>query len=46
MERGTIAGGRSVFSLMKNIAITGISGYIGTRLLSHLDGIDSVQKIK
>ena len=45
MERGTIAGGRSVFSLMKNIAITGISGYIGTRLLSHLDGIDTVQKI-
>ena len=30
---------------MKNIAITGISGYIGTRLLSRLDGIDSVQKI-
>jgi UDP-glucose 4-epimerase len=30
---------------MKNIAITGISGYIGTKLLSRLDGIDSVQKI-
>ncbi|MFC2050952.1 NAD-dependent epimerase/dehydratase family protein [Chloroflexota bacterium] len=30
---------------MKNVAITGISGYIGTRLLSRLDGIDSVQKI-
>jgi UDP-glucose 4-epimerase len=31
--------------VMKNIAITGISGYIGTRLLSRLDGIDRVQKI-
>jgi UDP-glucose 4-epimerase len=30
---------------MKNIAITGISGYIGTRLLSRLDAIDSIQKI-
>ena len=30
---------------MKNIAITGISGYIGTRLFSHLDSIDSVQEI-
>ena len=30
---------------MKNIAITGISGYIGTRLLSRLDGIGSVKKI-
>jgi UDP-glucose 4-epimerase len=30
---------------MKNIAITGISGYIGTRLLSQLDTIDSIQKI-
>ena len=30
---------------MKNIAVTGISGYIGARLLSHLDTIDSIQKI-
>jgi UDP-glucose 4-epimerase len=30
---------------MKNIAITGISGYIGTRLLSHLNGIDGVRQI-
>jgi UDP-glucose 4-epimerase len=30
---------------MKNIAITGISGYIGARLLSRLDAIDSIQKI-
>jgi len=28
-----------------NIAITGISGYVGTKLLKHLDGIDEVQKI-
>ena len=28
-----------------NIAITGISGYIGTKLFKHLDGIDVVQKI-
>jgi UDP-glucose 4-epimerase len=28
-----------------NIAITGISGYIGTRLLNHLDHLDSVKKI-
>ncbi len=28
-----------------NIAITGISGYIGTKLLKHLDVIDAVQKI-
>lgn len=30
---------------MKNIAITGISGYVGARLLSHLDGIGGVRKI-
>jgi UDP-glucose 4-epimerase len=30
---------------MKHIAITGISGYVGTRLLSHFDGIGSVKKI-
>jgi nucleoside-diphosphate-sugar epimerase len=30
---------------MKNIAITGVSGYIGTRLLPRLDGIGSVEKI-
>ena len=30
---------------MKNIAITGISGYIGTRLLSHLDTIDGINAI-
>jgi UDP-glucose 4-epimerase len=30
---------------MKNIAITGVSGYIGTRLLSHISGINNVQKI-
>ena len=30
---------------MKNMAITGISGYIGTRLLRHLDSVESVQKI-
>jgi UDP-glucose 4-epimerase len=30
---------------MKNIAITGMSGYIGTRLVSRLDTIDSIQKI-
>src|SRR5512136_2844105 len=30
---------------MKNIAITGISGYLGTRLLSRLDTTDSIQKI-
>src|SRR5512136_2071975 len=30
---------------MKNIAITGISGYLGTRLLARLDAIDSIQKI-
>ena len=30
---------------MKNIAITGISGYIGTSLFRHLDGIDGVQRI-
>ena len=30
---------------MKNIATTGISGYIGTRLFCHLDGIDSVERI-
>lgn len=28
-----------------NIAITGISGYVGTKLLNHLDGINGVQKI-
>jgi UDP-glucose 4-epimerase len=28
-----------------NIAITGISGYVGTKLLNHLDGINAVQKI-
>jgi UDP-glucose 4-epimerase len=28
-----------------NIAITGISGYIGSRLLAHLDRLDSVEKI-
>lgn len=28
-----------------NIAITGISGYMGTKLLKHLDGFDAVQKI-
>jgi UDP-glucose 4-epimerase len=30
---------------MKNIAITGASGYIGGRLVSHLDGIDGVRRI-
>lgn len=30
---------------MKNIAITGISGYVGTRLLARLDGDDGVAKI-
>jgi len=30
---------------MKNVAITGISGYIGTRLLSRLHTVDSIQKI-
>jgi UDP-glucose 4-epimerase len=30
---------------MKNIAVTGISGYIGTKLLAYLDRTDSVQKI-
>ena len=28
-----------------NIAITGVSGYVGTKLLNHLDSIDAVQKI-
>ncbi len=28
-----------------NIAITGVSGYIGSRLLAHLDRLDSVEKI-
>lgn len=28
-----------------NIAITGISGYMGTKLLKHLDGFDAVHKI-
>ena len=28
-----------------NIAITGISGYVGTKLLTHLDSCDSVQQI-
>jgi UDP-glucose 4-epimerase len=30
---------------MKNIAITGISGYVGTRLLAYLDRTNEVQKI-
>jgi UDP-glucose 4-epimerase len=30
---------------MKNIAITGISGYIGSRLLLHLADLDEVEKI-
>ncbi|MCK4793819.1 MAG: NAD-dependent epimerase/dehydratase family protein [Desulfobacteraceae bacterium] len=30
---------------MNNIAITGISGYIGTRLFRHLDAMESVQRI-
>ena len=30
---------------MMNIAITGISGYVGTKLLQHLNGFDAVQKI-
>jgi UDP-glucose 4-epimerase len=30
---------------MKNIAVTGVSGYIGSRLVSRLDTIDSVQTI-
>lgn len=30
---------------MRKIAITGISGYIGTRLLSRLNGLDEVEKI-
>ena len=30
---------------MKNIAITGISGYIGTRLFCHLDSMEDVQRI-
>jgi UDP-glucose 4-epimerase len=30
---------------MKNIAVTGVSGYVGTRLLAHLDRRDDVQKI-
>jgi UDP-glucose 4-epimerase len=30
---------------MKNVAITGVSGYIGTRLLLRLDNVDEVEKI-
>jgi len=30
---------------MKNIAITGISGYIGSRLLAYLDRLESVERI-
>jgi nucleoside-diphosphate-sugar epimerase len=30
---------------MKRIAITGISGYIGGRLLSRLEGMEEVEKI-
>ena len=30
---------------MEKVAITGISGYIGTRLLHHLDGVEGIQRI-
>ena len=34
-----------IYRIMKTIAVTGISGYIGTKLLASLDHTDDVQKI-